>query len=80
MIVGLFSRIAALGIMVNMLVAIIMVHNHFGLFMNWFGNQKGEGIEYHLLALALGLAVLVKGAGALFVDVLLFRQRSVGMV
>ncbi len=39
-----------------------------GFFMNWFGNQKGEGFEYHLLAIVIGLAILVKGAGAISID------------
>jgi putative oxidoreductase len=68
LIVGLLSRIAAFGIMVNMLVAIVTVHRFNGLFMNWFGNQKGEGYEYHLLAIALCLVVMIKGAGALSID------------
>jgi putative oxidoreductase len=71
LIFGLLTRIAAFGIIVNMLVAIITVHHVNGLFMNWFGNQKGEGYEYHLLAIALGLVLLVKGAGALSLDRLL---------
>ncbi len=45
-----------------------MVHWHFGFFANWSGNQKGEGIEYHLLALAVALAIMIKGSGALSVD------------
>jgi len=36
--------------------------------MNWYGNQKGEGYEYHLLAIAIGLAVVIRGAGAFSVD------------
>jgi putative oxidoreductase len=36
--------------------------------MNWYGNQKGEGYEYHLLALAIAVALLVRGAGSLSVD------------
>src|SRR5271169_4803983 len=63
LIVGLLSRIAAFGIVVNMLVAIATVHVHNGFFMNWYGQQKGEGYEYHLLAIAIGLAILIKGAG-----------------
>ncbi len=59
---------AAFGIFCNMLVAIVTVHAHNGFFMNWTGQQKGEGFEYHVLALALLLVVLVKGAGALSVD------------
>jgi putative oxidoreductase len=68
LLVGLLSRIAALGIIVNMVVAILMVHSGVGFFMNWNGNQPGEGFEFHLLAIALGLAILVKGAGAFSVD------------
>lgn len=71
LIVGLLSRIAAFGIVVNMLVAVATVHAANGFFMNWFGNQKGEGFEYHLLAIALGLAIMIKGAGALSLDRLL---------
>jgi len=71
LLVGLLSRIAAFGIIVNMLVAIATVHLANGFFMNWFGNKKGEGFEYHLLAIALGLAILIKGAGALSLDRLL---------
>jgi putative oxidoreductase len=44
LIVGLLGRVAAFGIIGNMMVAVVMVHSHFGLFMNWFGNQQGEGI------------------------------------
>jgi putative oxidoreductase len=68
LIVGLLSRVAAFGIAMNMLVAILMVHIHYGFFVNWYGQQKGEGFEYHLLAIALALVVMIKGAGALSID------------
>ncbi|HUZ04136.1 MAG TPA: DoxX family protein [Acidobacteriaceae bacterium] len=68
LILGLFSRIAAIGIGIDMLVAIFMFHIHVGFFMNWFGMQKGEGFEYHLLALACCLVILVKGSGAASID------------
>lgn len=68
LIVGFLGRIASVGIICNMLVAIFMVHNKFGFFMNWFGNQQGEGYEYHLLAIALAFVILVKGCGALSID------------
>ncbi len=42
---GLLTRVAVLGIACVMLVA-LGVHKEHGFFMNWFGNQKGEGIEY----------------------------------
>jgi putative oxidoreductase len=45
-----------------------MVHLQNGFFMNWFGNQKGEGYDYHLLAIAIAAALLLRGAGAFSVD------------
>src|SRR5688572_1441608 len=47
LIAGLLGRVAALGILTNMAVAIGMVHRQFGFFMNWDGTQAGEGFEYH---------------------------------
>jgi len=74
LIFGLLTRIAAFGIAVNMIVAVLMVHIHVGFFVNWFGNQKGEGFEYHLLALALAIPVMIRGAGAVSVDRALSRS------
>jgi putative oxidoreductase len=68
LLVGLLGRIAALGIIVNMLVAIATVHHVNGFFMNWSGQQKGEGFEYHLLAIALAIVVVIKGSGAISID------------
>jgi putative oxidoreductase len=68
LITGLLSRIAAFGIAVNMVVAIVTVHAANGFFMNWSGNQKGEGFEYHLLTLGLALAVIVAGGGKWSID------------
>ncbi len=68
LIVGLLTRIAALGIGGEMIGAILMVHLQNGFFMNWFGNQKGEGFEYHLLVIAMAAALLVRGAGAFSAD------------
>lgn len=74
LIVGVGSRVAALGIAAVMLVAIGMVHLPNGFFMNWTGAQAGEGFEYHLLALALSAIVLVKGGGKASVDLALSRR------
>jgi len=68
LILGFLSRLAALGMTLIMLGAIFMVHIQNGFFMNWFGNQAGEGFEYHLLALGLSLVVLIKGGGKWSVD------------
>ena len=71
LIFGFLTRIAAFGILSNMIVAIAMVHGQFGFFMNWTGAQKGEGYEYHLLVLAATVLLIIRGAGAASVDRLL---------
>jgi putative oxidoreductase len=46
-----------------MLVAVAMVHAQIGWFMNWSGQQKGEGFEYHLLAIAIAAVLVFRGGG-----------------
>jgi putative oxidoreductase len=71
LICGVFARVASGAIMLLMAGAIAMVHAQFGFYMNWFGQQKGEGFEYHLLVIGLAAVVLIRGAGALSIDGLL---------
>jgi len=78
LILGCLTRIAAFGIAVNMVVAIATVHSAFGFFMNWNGNQKGEGFEYHLLVLAITAFLMIHGAGALSVDRFLSAAKPSG--
>ncbi len=68
LIFGFCTRIAAFGIAVVMIVAIFLVHLQYGFFMNWNGMQKGEGIEYHILVLAITVALMIKGAGLFSID------------
>ena len=72
LLLGLFGRFMAFGIGLVMLGAIIMVHLPNGFFMNWFGTQKGEGFEYHLLAIGLALLIMIDGSGKLSLDRLLY--------
>lgn len=76
LIFGFLTRIAVFGIATNMLVAVLMVHRHVAFFMNWLGNQKGEGYEYHLLALALAIPIVIRGGGAFSIDRALSTQVS----
>lgn len=75
LVLGLLTRIAALGISTIMIVAIVMVHAEFGFFMNWTGEQAGEGFEYHLLALAMGMALVIRGGGLWSLDSAWVRRR-----
>jgi putative oxidoreductase len=63
LVVGFLSRFSAASIILIMLGAIGMVHGQFGFFMNWFGNQAGEGFEYHLLAIGALLPIVIIGPG-----------------
>jgi len=76
LIAGFRSRLSALGIGATMAVAIFMGHAGNGFFMNWSGAQKGEGFEYHLLAIGLALVVLVAGGGKASIDGLLARDKT----
>lgn len=68
LITGTLGRVAAFGIAAVMVVAVATTHLPAGFFMNWTGQQKGEGFEYHILAVALSTVVMVRGSGAWSVD------------
>jgi putative oxidoreductase len=65
---GFLTRFVAAGLAVIMLGAITMVHLPYGFFMNWFGQQQGEGYEYHLLVIGIAAALMVTGSGRWSVD------------
>lgn len=73
LIAGLLGRVAALGIAAVMVGGVAIVHWKFGFFMNWFGNQPGEGFEYHILALALAIIVVTRGSGCWSLDRMLTK-------
>lgn len=76
LLLGFLTRFAAFGIACVMTGAIFMVHLPNGFFMNWAGNQAGEGYEYHLLALGLAVALMIVGGGKISVDRLLSNKKS----
>lgn len=71
---GLLTRFTAASFIVSMLGAIVTVHLPVGFFMNWSGQQQGEGYEYHLLVIGLAAALLVTGAGRGSVDKLIAER------
>lgn len=77
LIVGLGTRIAALGVGATIGVAALF-HVQNGFFMNWFGNQAGEGFEYHLLVVGMALALVIAGGGKWSLDALLARGKQGG--
>jgi putative oxidoreductase len=68
LILGVFTRIAALGVFGLFIGILYNVASPNGFFMNWSGDKKGEGFEYHLLILGMALALIIAGAGAFSID------------
>ena len=73
LIAGFATRIWAFAVITNMAGIIFSSHIQNGFFMNWFGNQAGEGIEYFLLVIGLSIALLINGSGKYSVDKLIVR-------
>jgi len=76
LIVGLLTRVAAFGAGMVMVVAALMVHLKNGFFMNWTGSQKGEGFEYHVLAAAAAVVLMIDGGGKASLDGALTADRD----
>ena len=68
LITGFLTRLSAAGISCIMLGAVVMVHWNNGIFMNWAGQQAGEGFEYHLLVFGLAIPLILYGGGRFSAD------------
>jgi putative oxidoreductase len=68
LIAGFVSRIWAALFILVMIGAIYTTNLQHGLFMNWNGQQAGEGYEYHLLMIGICVGVLLIGSGRYSVD------------
>jgi putative oxidoreductase len=73
LIVGLLTRVWALGLTISMAICMAMNHVQNGFFMNWFGTQKGEGFEYHLLVFGITAALILTGGGKFSIDRAIYR-------
>jgi putative oxidoreductase len=75
LILGLFSRfwaIALTGMFIGIIYTTQLEH---GFFMNWFGNQAGEGYEYSLLIIGLALTIIVNGSGKWSIDHVISKKQ-----
>ncbi|MEK7864508.1 MAG: DoxX family protein, partial [Nitrospirota bacterium] len=72
---GFFTRLSALGIGISMSVCAYMNHLQNGFFINWFGRQKGEGIEFHILVVGIAIALIIKGGGLISIDRIFSKGR-----
>lgn len=74
LIAGLATRAAALFLGGLITVAALKVHVAHGFFMNWSGQQEGEGIEYHILFAVIALALVITGSGRWAIDNILVKK------
>jgi putative oxidoreductase len=74
LLLGSFSRIVAASIFALFIGIILTSHLDNGFFMNWFGNQPGEGYEYHLLILTISMAIIILGPGKYTIGKLDLKQ------
>lgn len=49
-------------------------HVGHGFFMNWYGAQAGEGMEYFILVIGLSIALMIGGSGKFSVDNLISKK------
>ncbi len=68
LIFGFLTRVWAFGIGAAMAICALMNHVQHGFFMNWFGQQKGEGFEFHILVVSMALGLIVLGGGRASID------------
>lgn len=68
LILGFASRLWSLAIAGLFVGIIFTAHLEHGFFMNWFGNQAGEGYEYALLIIGIAITVLINGSGKYALD------------
>jgi putative oxidoreductase len=76
LIAGFATRVWAFLIGAVMVGAVLTTHVQVGFFMNWGGSLKGEGFEYHLLALALAIPLMIWGGGRWSVDASITGKNS----
>lgn len=72
---GLLGRLSALAIAINFTVVALKAHVQNGFFMNWGGQQKGEGYEFFILLVGIAVALVIRGSGAWSIDRLIARDR-----
>ena len=71
LIAGIATRIISALYIVIAFGIIFSSSIQFGFFMNWFGNQGGEGYEYFLLWIGIAIALIFNGGGKYSLDKLL---------
>ena len=75
LLIGYATRLSALAIVFVMAGIIITVQKDY-FFMNWYGSQKGEGMEYFILMIGLCIAIIFIGGGKYSIEGLISPKIS----
>lgn len=74
LLVGFATRLWGFSMVILFIGIIYTSHIQNGFFMNWFGNQNGEGYEFFLLAIAISTSLVFTGGGKYSLDFLLTKS------
>jgi putative oxidoreductase len=74
LLLGFATRLWSFSMVILFTGIIYTSHIQNGFFMNWFGNQKGEGYEFFLLAIAISTSLVFTGGGKYSLDGLLIKS------
>ncbi|GAA4894052.1 DoxX family protein [Flaviramulus aquimarinus] len=74
LVLGFFARFWAIALVSMFTGIIITTQLEHGFFMNWFGNQAGEGYEYSLLVIGIALSIVINGSGKWSIDGLISKK------
>ncbi|NAS13853.1 DoxX family protein [Poritiphilus flavus] len=68
LLLGAVTRIIALSYIFMALGIAFSSHIENGFFMNWYGNQAGEGYEFFILWIGMAFSLVISGGGSYSVD------------
>jgi putative oxidoreductase len=71
---GFLTRFVSASIGLVMLGAIYFAHGRWGFYMNWYGEPRGEGFEFHLLVLGIVSVLVLRGGGRWSIDRMILHR------
>lgn len=76
LIAGFATRIISVFYIALALGIVFSSHIQNGFFMNWFGNQAGEGYEYFILWIGIATVLVITGGGRWSLDKMMWTRQT----
>ena len=76
LVTGFATRLISASFLILAFGIVVTSHWENGFFMNWFGNQPGEGYEFFLLWIGMALALVYSGGGRYSLDLLMSKRKG----